>query len=196
MDPYGVLPDAPIRGAGVITKEFKRLGIAGFIDACRYVHGLPYGYNSDREDLLILFKEGKGSCATKHAVVATLAEELALPVVKNVGIYAMTEDIVTDTGRILEAFRLPYLPMIHCFLAHEGHRVDLTEGNNNGKNCAIDHFLHTEQVVPHISEKKEYLLYRNTLKEDILKRGEFSGVGIGHVLKAREKGLALLRSKV
>ena len=46
---------------------------------------MPYGYNSDRDDLLILFREGFGSCTTKHAVIATLAGELGLPVVKNIG---------------------------------------------------------------------------------------------------------------
>lgn len=196
MNAFDILPDADIRDCGVISQEFLQRGITDFIDACRYVHQLPYGYNSDRDDLLILFKEGRGSCATKHAVIATLAEELALPIVKNIGIYRMTEDIVTGTNDILDIFNLPYVPMVHCFLVYQEYRVDLTEGNVNGKNRSVNRFLHTEKVIPNISAKDEYLLYRGALKEHILLRKELMGVGIKRVLQAREQGIRLLRSKV
>jgi hypothetical protein len=196
MDKIDVFPNAPIAGEGLVAGEFKRLGIDRFHDACRYVHQLPYGYNSDRDDLLILFKEGFGSCTTKHAVIATLAKELSLPVVKNIGVYAMTEKIVTGTEDVLREFGLPYLPMVHCFLAYDDFRVDLTEGNRNGKNCAINAFLFTGQVVPNISAKDEYLLYRKVLKEHILVRPEFEGTDIKRVLQAREKGLKRLKDNL
>lgn len=196
MDTYVILPNAEIKGPGVISKEFIRLGIKGFSDACRYVHQLPYGYNSDRDDLLILFKEGRGSCTTKHAVIATLAEEIGLPILKNIGIYPMTEDIVTGTNEILDKFNLLYVPMVHCFLVFQDYRVDLTEGNNNGKNRPVDGFLHTEAVIPNISAKDEYLRYRNALRDRILLREELRGVDIKRILQAREEGIKLLKSKV
>jgi len=67
------------------------------------VHELPYGYNSNRDDLMVLFKENKGSCATKHAVIATLANELKISLFKHIGIYAMTDQIMTRTMKILDA---------------------------------------------------------------------------------------------
>ncbi len=196
MDHYRNLPDAAIDEAGVIASVFVKSGVTGFTDACRYVHEMPYGYNSNRDDLLILFKEGKGSCTTKHAVIATLAEELSLPIRKSIGIYAMTDDIVTGTQPILDHYGLPYIPMVHCFLISEKHRVDLTEGNLNGKNKPMDRFLYTREVAANISAKDEYLLYRNALKDHILSREELKGVDIKLVLQAREEGLKLLRSKV
>ena len=196
MDTYDILPEADIGDSGAISKGFLQRGVTGFIGACRYVHQLPYGYNSDRDDLLILFREGRGSCTTKHSVIATLAEELVLPVAKNIGIYRMTEDLVTGTSEILEGFSLPYVPMVHCFLAFREYRVDLTEGNDNGKNRPIDRLLHTEAVIPNISAKDEYLLYRKALKERILPREELKGVDIKRILQAREQGIKLLRSKV
>ena len=196
MDTYLILPNAEIKDPGVISQEFLRLGVTRFSDACHYVHQLPYGYNSDRDDLLILFKEVRGSCTTKHAVIAVLAEELGLPVVKNIGIYAMTEDIVTGTNEILDKFNLPYVPMVHCFLVFQDYRVDLTEGNNNGKNRPVDRFLHTEAVIPNISARDEYMRYRNALKDRILLRGELQGVDIKRILQAREEGIKLLKSKV
>ena len=196
MDDYTVFPDKPVLDAGPIAKAFISLGIATFWEACREVHDMPYGYNSDRDDLMILFKERMGSCTTKHAVIATLAAELDLAIEKHVGIYAMTEDIVTGTKKILSQHKLPYLPMLHCYLCYQNHRVDLTEGNKNGKNRPIDDLLFAVRVSPNISEKEEYLLYRMALRDDILKRPEFDGVDLKKLLKARENGLALLRSKI
>ena len=196
MDPVSVLPEKKITPAGVVSGAFLDRDINTFVAACRYVHDLPYGYNSDRDELMILFKEKMGSCTTKHAVIATLAVELGLPITKSIGIYAMTEEIVTGTDRILRACGLPYVPMVHCFLVFRSYRVDLTEGNDNGKNRPLDHFLFTRSVEPNISAKDEYLLYRRALKDLLMTRNELAGVDISSALKARQDAVALLRSKV
>lgn len=196
MQPYTVFPDQPIMENGPMARTFLSMGIDDFHHACRYVHELPYGYNSDREDLMILFKEKMGSCTTKHAVIATLAAELELAIDKHIGIYAMTEALVTGTKPILQRYSLPYLPMVHCFLVFEDQRVDLSEGNRNGKNGPIDDFLYTEKVTANISGKDEYLLYRKALNAHILLRPEFDGIAIKTILKAREEGLTLLRANI
>jgi hypothetical protein len=196
MDKFTVFPNAVIKTAGPVSDKFLSLGINGFIDACRYVHELPYGYNSNRDDLMILFKEKLGSCTTKHAVIATLAEESGLSIEKAIGIYAMTEEIVTGTGKILDRYGLPYVPMLHCFLVYGEHRVDLTEGNNNGKKRSIEDFLYTQKVIPNISAKDEYLLYRKALNQYILIENELKGIDLKSILKAREEGLALLKANI
>jgi hypothetical protein len=196
MNPFTVFPDKEISEAGPVSKEFLALGIRSFLDACQYVHGLPYGYNSDRDDLMILFKEKMGTCTTKHAVIATLAVELDLPITRGVGIYAMTEAIVTGTGKILTHYSLPYVPMIHCFLEYGDYRVDLTEGNRNGKNQPVGDFLFTDRVEATISAKDEYMIYRRALSEVILKRDELKGVDIKRLLHAREEGLKLLKANL
>jgi hypothetical protein len=165
-------------------------------DACAFVHSLPYGYNSNRDDMLLLFKEAKGNCTTKHAVIGTLAAELGLPVEKHIGIYPMTEALVTGTDRILAQYALPYLPMVHCFLVFADTRIDLTEGNQNGKNGPVETFLHTEAVSADISGKEEYLRYRRALTERILIRKELQNVAIKRILQARQEGLTLLKSLV
>jgi len=196
MDPWTTFPNADLTSAGAVGNHFLELGITTFHGACEYIHRLPYGYNSDRDDVMILFKEQMGTCTTKHAVAATLAVELGLAVVKHVGIYAMTEAVVTGTEAILARFELPYVPMAHCFLVDQAHQVDLTEGNRNGKNCAIDHFLFTARVSPTISAKEEYLLYREALTRHILLLPEMNRVPIKRVLHAREAGLSLLKSNI
>lgn len=196
MDKFTVFPNATIKASGPVSGKFLSLGISGFIDACRYVHELPYGYNSDRDDLMILFKEKLGSCTTKHAVIATLAEESGLPIKKAIGIYAMTEEIVTGAGKILDTFGLPYVPMLHCFLVYGKNRVDLTEGNNNGKKRSLEDFLYTKKVIPNISGKDEYLLYRKALSDYILIKNELKGFDLRIILKAREEGLTLLKANI
>jgi hypothetical protein len=196
MDNFTVFPEKAIIGTGPVSKAFLDLGIKSFQEACRYVHGLPYGYNSDRDDLMILFQEKMGTCTTKHAVIATLAAELGLPITRGVGIYAMTEAIVTGADKILAEYGLPYVPMIHCFLEHGNYRADLTEGNHNGKNRPIDIFLYTDRVEADISAKDEYMIYRRALSEVILKRDELKGADIKRILHAREEGLKLLKANL
>jgi hypothetical protein len=196
MQEFTVFPDKPIHGDGRISKVFMELGITGFHGACRWVHELPYGYNSDRDDLMILFKEKMGSCTTKHAVIATLAAELNLAIHKHIGIYAMTEERVTGTQNILDRYHLPYVPMVHCFLVYETLFVDLSEGNRNGKNGPIDDFLWSAKAAANISAKDEYMRYRKALEEHVLPRQEMGGLDLKTILKAREAGLSLLRSKV
>ncbi len=196
MHPYTILPNSEIKSGNIISDTFLSLGIRSFLEACRYVHQLLYGYNSDRDDLMILFKEKMGTCSTKHAVIASLAAELGLPVTRGVGIYPMTEALVTGTNKILADYRLPYVPMIHCFLEYGSYRVDLTEGNYNGKNRPIDEFLFTDRVAATISAKDEYLIFRKALSEVILKRAELKGVDIKRILQAREEGLKLLKANI
>jgi hypothetical protein len=196
MDKLTVFANVAVRASGPVSNKFLSMGIDGFIDACRFVHELPYGYNSDRDDLMILFKEKLGSCTTKHSVIATLAAESGLPIKRAIGIYPMTEELVTGTGKILVKYGLPYVPMLHCFLVYGEHRVDLTEGNNNGKNRSIEDFLYTETVIANISEKDEYRLYRKALKDRILTKSELNGIDLKRILYAREEGLALLKANI
>jgi hypothetical protein len=86
--------------------------------------------------------------------------------------------------------------MLHCFLVYGEHRVDLTEGNNNGKNRSIEDFLYTETVIANISEKDGYRLYRKALKDRILTKNELNGIDLKQILHAREEGLALLKANV
>jgi hypothetical protein len=196
MNPYTIFPDCEIQGGGKVADTFLAMGIHRFLEACRHVHGLPYGYNSDRDDPMILFKERMGSCTTKHATIATLAQELSLPIARGVGIYPMTESIVTGAGRITAAYGLPYVPMIHCYLEYQGLKVDLTEGNRNGKNRSIDDFLFTRPVEANISAKAEYLIYRQALTDLVRSRDELRGIDVKQLLHAREEGIKLLRANI
>ncbi len=194
MDSYDKLPDAEINPVGELSIKFLDLGIKTFRGACDYVHTIDYGYNTNYDDKMIFFKEKKGTCTTKHAVIAGLAEELEIPLYKHVCIYKFTEDITTGVDEILKKFEIPYIPMVHCFLVYESYRFDLTDGNHNGKKKPIDDCIHSERVDPFISRKDEYLLFKKVLKEKILPSKEMEGIPEKTILKARAKGINLLVS--
>jgi len=193
MDSYNNLPEALIKPVGTISQSFLNLGIKSFKEACEYVHNAEYGYNSDYDDKMIFFKEYKGTCTTKHAIIAGLAEELEIPLYKHVGVYRFTEKISSGTNNILRKYKLPYVPMVHCFLVYKNFRFDLTEGNCNGKNTIIERFIYEEKVNPFISRKNEYLLFKKVLKEKILSSKEMKGVKERSILKAREESIILLK---
>ena len=196
MDSYDNLPNAEITASGDISRKFLDLGIKSFKEACLYVHNLKYGYNNNKDDKKILFKENLGNCTTKHGVIASLAEELNIPLYKKVGIYKLTETISTGTSKILEKYGIPYVPMIHCFLVYENYRFDLTEGNNNGKNTSIEEFIHNEKVIPFITTKDEYFLFKRVLEEKILTSTEMEGIQKRTLLKAREETIKLLKKNI
>ncbi len=196
MDSYEKLPDAEIRSRGELSQRFLELGINTFKEVCNYIHNIEYGYNTNYDDKFILFKENKGSCTSKHAIIAGLAEELKIPLFKHVGVYKFTGEISTDTEEILKKYKIPYVPMIHCFLVYGDKQFDLTEGNCNGKNTSIDEFIHEEKVDPFISTKDEYLLFKKVIKDKILPSKEMVGIKERVILKAREEAIILIKENV
>ncbi|MFX0075724.1 MAG: hypothetical protein ACFE96_09795 [Candidatus Hermodarchaeota archaeon] len=194
MDTYDKLPDAEIIPIGDLSKKFLDLGIKSFKDACYYAHKIDYGYNSNYDDKMIFFKEKKGSCTSKHAVIAGLAQELNIPLYKHVCVYKFTEEITTGAQKILNKYEIPYIPMVHCFLVYNNYKFDLTEGNYNGKKKTIDEWIYAEKVDPFISRKDEYLLYKKILKEQVLPSKEMEGIREKTLLKARGEAITLLKS--
>ncbi|HUW91296.1 MAG TPA: hypothetical protein VMV43_12355 [Candidatus Nanopelagicaceae bacterium] len=192
MDSYDKLPDAEIKPVGELSIKFLDLGIKTFREACDYVHKIDYGYNTNYEDKMIFFKEKRGSCTTKHAVIAGLAQELNIPLYKHVCVYKFTEEITTGVNEILKKYEIPYVPKVHCFLVYDKYKFDLTEGNYNGKKKPINEYIHSERVDPYISRKDEYLLFKKVLKEIILPSKEMEGITEKTLLKARAKSITLL----
>jgi hypothetical protein len=165
MDPIEVLPDAEILDGREVSNCFLERNIVSFQAACHYVQAMPYGANSHSENALILFAEGQGTCTTKHGVIARLAQELNLPVYKNLGFYRLNDEIVTGVNAILQPYGLNFIPQIHCFLAYENYRVDLTAGNCNGKNKIIEAYDFVVPVQPDLTRQQHQAYYREYLQQ-------------------------------
>jgi len=164
MHPIDVLPNVALRPDGAIADKFLQQGLRTFHEACRWTQNLPYGANSNNENSLILFEEKRGTCTTKHGAIARLAAEHGLPIYTTLGFYRLTAEIVTGVSRILAAQGLEFIPQIHCFLAYEGCRVDLTAGNCNGKNKTIEDYDFVVPVEPDLSHQQHQAYYLDYLK--------------------------------
>lgn len=164
MDSIAVLPDSVIKPSGIVAQAFLSRNLETFRQACQWIKDLPYGSNSSTEDSLILFEENCGTCTTKHGVIARLAQELGLDVYKDLGFYRLNDEIVTGVNSLLEIHGLSFIPQIHCFLEYGKFRVDLTEGNCNGKNGTIEAYDFVVRVNPDLTcaeEEQYYLSYLN-----------------------------------
>ncbi|MBW4486150.1 MAG: hypothetical protein KME14_26815 [Tildeniella torsiva UHER 1998/13D] len=164
MHPIEALPDAVLQAHGPIAEKFLQQGLKTFHEACRWTKNLPYAANSNNENSLILFEEGYGSCTTKHGAIARLAQEHSLPVHKNLGFYRLNDEIVTGVNALLRPYGLDFIPQIHCFLVYEDYRVDLTEGNCNGKNKTIEDYDFVIQVAPDLSQAQHQAFYLEFLR--------------------------------
>jgi hypothetical protein len=74
LDPVVLKPD------GDISVAFIESGNLNYQAAARYVCRLPYGRNSLVRDPLVVMREGRGTCSTKHALLRRLAMEQDLEI--------------------------------------------------------------------------------------------------------------------
>jgi hypothetical protein len=127
MHTYELLPERPLRPGGEITAQFLALGLTDFRRAAVYLHQLPYGRNARREDGRGVLQEGRGTCSTKHSMLASLAEEQNIgEVALTLGLYDMSECNTPGVGAVLAQYDLPYMPEAHCYLRYRDRRVDIT----------------------------------------------------------------------
>lgn len=183
MDSIAVLPDAIIEPSGIVAQAFFSRNLETFKQACQWIKDLPYGSNSSTEDSLILFEENCGTCTTKHGIVARLAQELDLDVYKNLGFYRLNDEIVNGVNSLLEPHGLSFIPQIHCFLEYGKFKVDLTEGNCNGKNKTIEMYDFVVRVSPDLTRAEEEHYYLSYLNQYFSIEPQLALVGIPILLK-------------
>lgn len=188
MDSIVVLPDVAIpahgtASSGSVAQAFLDRNLKTFRQACAWIKDLPYGSNSKTEDSLILFEESCGTCTTKHGIIARLAQELGLAVYKNLGFYRLNEEIVTGVSDLLQPYALSFIPQIHCFLEYDRFRIDLTEGNCNGKNKTIDLYDFVVRVRPDLNRVEEEQYYLNYLNQYFAIEPQLAVVGVPTILQ-------------
>ena len=177
------LPDFPISTNGEFGSRFRSLGTKGYRAAARHVRDLPYGRNSDRADFRLVLKEGRGTCSTKHALLAALAGEHDAGVELRIGLYLMDASNTPGVAPILRRHDLPGLPEAHCYLAYRGARVDVT-----GVEGTIEDFLYEETIDP-----AQIGAYKVDLHKEFLRRWAAErGLNPERVWRIREECIGAL----
>jgi len=159
IDPLDVVPDVRIDDAGPISRRFRDLGLMTFRAACRWVQAVPYAPNVSRDDPAVVFSERRGTCQSKHTLIAVLAQELELDVRKYIGAYRLDESVVDGAGDVLAACGLTFVPQMHCVLKYGVHFIDLTAGNCHGKKRDVTDMDVYFLVDPLTSQPAERRLY-------------------------------------
>ena len=178
------LPDFRLRPDGEVASGFAALGLNDFRAAARHVRDLPYGRNSDRSDYGLVLDEARGTCSTKHAILAVLAREHEAPVELKLGIYLMNGRNTPGVGPVLSSYRLDDLPEAHCYLVYRGRPVDLT-GASTG---TAKRFLYEETIEPDQIGAHKAEAHRAFLRTWAIERG----LDPGFVWQSREECIAAL----
>lgn len=138
------LPNRPLTNNSISTALLEK-GIHDFWGAIQYVHQLPYGRTTDRENYLEVLTEEKGACSGKHALIAALAEELEIPLYLFLGIFLITAENTPGIASILKKHNLEAIPEAHCYLRYYDQTLDITFPNNN--NFVFDVVLEKEIAI-------------------------------------------------
>ena len=150
------LPDFTLDGARPLSAKLTGRRIASFHDAARHVQLLPYGRTSDPAAFRLILDEQRGTCSTKHAFLAAVAQENGADLHLMLGIYEMTERNTPGVGEILGKRGLAFIPEAHCYLRHGDVRVDLTFSREPDVE-PIETFLVEREIPPaSLGEKPEW----------------------------------------
>lgn len=164
MRTWDALPRAPLRPAGAVTVEFIARDVDNFQSAGRHLQALPYGRTTDRADCRAVLREGRGTCSTKHALLATLAREQELPVHLTLGLYEMHERNTPGVGEVLARHGLACLPEAHCYLTYADTRIDVTRSGAEPSE-PIAAFLREELIAPEQIGEYKVTWHRRHLQE-------------------------------
>ena len=147
MDRLPDVPNFPIRSTAPISARFLSAGIRDWHAALEHISQLPYGRTRKRTDPLLVLGEGRGTCSSKHALLALLAHEQQQPVDLMLGIYRMTEHNTPGVGPVLAAHGIDFIPEAHCYLVQRGQRIDVTR-SIQAREPSFASLLHEEKITP------------------------------------------------
>lgn len=138
----------PILPSGSLCETVLALGISTFDQLAEYVRLLPYGRTTDATDPRTVLFERRGTCSSKHHLLAAVAHECGHPEVKlMVGIYEMSEKNTPGVNAVLNSVSISFIPEAHCYLAVNGERFDFT-GLSTGVSSPFDALIAEHVISP------------------------------------------------
>lgn len=160
---WQALPDISLEPAGPLSVDFLARGVGDSRSAGRHLATLPYGRTASRSDFTAVLREGKGTCSTKHALLAALAREQDIALALTLGIYEMQERNTPGVGVILDRYGLDIVPEAHCYVIYDGVRIDVTRSGVDPAEPWLD-FLHEETIAPEQIGEYKIALHRRFMQ--------------------------------
>jgi hypothetical protein len=189
---WDVLDPVALKPAGYISDAFIQVGVLDYRAAGRFVSHLSYGRNTIVSDPLIVMRESRGTCSTKHALLCRLATEQGVAVALVLGIYEMHERNTPGVGPILKKHGLAALLEAHCYLRFGGNRIDVTREIDASSREAIARFLHEEEIVPEQIGVYKTTLHRHFLQLWMAETGIADERNLDEIWRIREECITVL----
>lgn len=162
------------------------MGIGDFHRALLFVGNLPYGRNTSRDHYNLVLSERKGTCSTKHALLAALClEHQVEEVTLYTGIYEMNERNTPGVGSVLDKYKLHSIPEAHCYLKYSSQRYDFTRLAITGE--PISSFLTEIEISPAQIGEYKVQFHRSYLPEWINQNNLTSTFNKDDLWKIREE---------
>ena len=110
-----------------LTAKAHHAGAYSWEELVDLVQTLPYGRNSNRQDLGLVIREQRGTCSSKHAFLKKIADLNGIEEVELIlAIYKMDRENTPGIGDALESSGLKYIPEAHTYLKVQGTPLDVT----------------------------------------------------------------------
>lgn len=121
------LPQFTLAKGVPYSDTVRSVGIEDFRSACEYVWRLPFGRTSHPHNISLVIKEGRGTCGSKHALLAYLAreakrEDLHLMLC----IYKKPPPNEPEIRNLFFQNGLSFIIEAHCYLSFHNHPFDFT----------------------------------------------------------------------
>lgn len=148
-----------------LTSLVRSYDIQDWDQLIEYVTQLPYGRTSKREDVSLVLSEQKGTCSSKHALLASVAKENKLTEVSLlVVLFKMSGANTPKVEPVLSQFNLPYIPEAHTVIQVGNTIIDATTPEANFTKIE-DAILHTEVITPEQIIDYKVIRHQAYLKE-------------------------------
>jgi len=112
---------------GPLSKLCSLQQLENLSELMAYLRGLPYGRSSIRGRLDLVIAEQKGTCSSKHAFLAAVANEQGWDYVQLIlCLYDMREANTPGVGKVLSQAGMDSIPEAHCYVTIRDRSYDLT----------------------------------------------------------------------
>jgi beta-phosphoglucomutase-like phosphatase (HAD superfamily) len=131
-----------------VSKAFTENNIFDFKQAVSFLRNIPYGRNTNKQDLTTVFSDACGTCSSKHALLKQLAMENSIDEVKLIiGLFEMNAENTPEVADTLKQNNLDYMPEAHCYLKIDNEIIDVMKVNSKPENF-VDDLIEEIEIQP------------------------------------------------